>query len=532
MRHDATRGSTVGTLRLLRLGLRTGGRGLLLIAVLTAGLVTAMAGSIEALYADLPEREQYAATVGASPASLAFNGRGYGLTTTGGITAFEVGFIGQLLFPLLALHVALRHTRREEEAGRTELLTAGRVGRLAPLTAGAGLLALTCLTTGGLMLLGVVGAGLPAVGTAWYAASITMLMLFFGAVGLLLGQLAQSTRTAHLAGLSVITAAFVLRALVDGLGWDAAWASPLGWLAEVRPFAEPRVWPLLAHAGAALVLLALAVVVARSRDLGSGVLAPRPGPARGRSSLGTVTGAAWRLTRGAALAWAVLGVVWAACFGALTREMADLVDANPTLVEALGVERGADVVTSLAVVVVCLAATAVAVQGAGRWGGEEATDRLGAMLATRVSRTRLWLTWWAVVAATSIAVLVLGTATLGLAAWAATGQRVNLVTALEVGTGYAVPVVFVAAVAALLRAAVPRAAALAWLLVGWIVLVGFLAEVLRIPDWARDLSPLHLVGTLPQDEPSVTAVLGLGAGAAVLLGLSLVVFRRRDLRVG
>ena len=93
-----------GTARLTRLGLRTGGIGLLLVVVLTAGLVTLIAGSITALYGDAGERLRYAETIGTSPASLAFNGRGYGLETIGGITAFEIGFIRQLLFPLLAVH--------------------------------------------------------------------------------------------------------------------------------------------------------------------------------------------------------------------------------------------------------------------------------------------------------------------------------------------------------------------------------------------------------------------------------------------
>ena len=518
---------TTSTWPLARLGLRTGATGLLLIVVLTAGLVTLVAASIEALYGDAGERLVYAETIGASPAGLAFNGRGYGLETIGGITAFEVGFIGQLLFPLLAVHVALRHTRREEEAGRTEVLTAGEVGRLAPLAAGKILVAGVCLAIGVLTLAGLVGVGLPAAGSAWYAAGITMLMLFFGMVGLLLGQLAQSTRTAYLTGLGLITGAFLLRAVVDGLGWDTVWLSPLGWLPEVRAFAEPQAWPLIAYAAGGAVLLGLAVLVARGRDLGAGVLTPRPGPGRGRPGLATVPGVTWRLMKGPALTWAVIAVVWAACFGALTEEMSRLIEANPNLVEALGVSGGVDIVTGLAVVIVCLAATAVAAQSAGRLGAEESAGRLGALLATRVPRVRLWLGWWAVVTALS-----LGATSLGLATWAVTGDSGALGNALGVGVGYAVPVAFVASVAALLRAAVPRVAGLVWLLVGWIVLVGFLAETLRIPDWARDLSPLHLVGDLPQEDPALAAVLGLAAAAVVAFAASALAIGRRDLRAG
>src|SRR5690606_5024976 len=200
--------------------------------------------------------------------------------------------------------------------------------------------------TGAAMAAGGVSAGLPLAGAAWYAAGNALLMLFYGAVGLVAGQLAQSARTGYLIGLVALAASYLVRALVDGLGWEAVWASPLGWTAEVRPFADPRPWPLAAFAVGAVVLSGAAVLLARRRDLGAGVVPARRGPALGRRGLGTAAGLAWRLNRGVVLAWTVLAVVWAGVFGALTQEMADLVDANPAMLEALGVERGSDVVRS------------------------------------------------------------------------------------------------------------------------------------------------------------------------------------------
>ena len=78
------------------------------------------------------DRAQYAATVGVSTVNIAFNGRGYDLTSLGGITAFEIGITGQLLYPLVGMILAIHLTRRQEEAGRIELLTAGRLGALTP----------------------------------------------------------------------------------------------------------------------------------------------------------------------------------------------------------------------------------------------------------------------------------------------------------------------------------------------------------------------------------------------------------------
>lgn len=518
-----------GTLGLFRLGLRSGWLGLIGTVLLVAGLVTAVALSIDSLYSTLGERQQYAATLGESPASQAFNGRGYGLETVGGITAYEVGFIGQLLFPLLAVHLALRQTRREEEAGRTELLTAARVARLAPLAAAGLTVVLTITATGLLTFAGAMWAGLPMAGAGWYVAGIAALMLFFASLGLLLGQMAQSARTGYLAGLAVVTAVFLARAMVDGSGRNAVWVSPLGWFAEIRPFADPQLWPLVAFMASAAVLLGGAAGIAARRDLGAGLLGTPAGPERGRPSLGTAMGLSWRLSRATVFAWAGTAIIWGGAFGFLTQEMAELVDANPALLEALGADRGSDVVMSLAVVVICLAATATAVQGMGRLIPEESSGRLGTVLAARISRRRLWLGWWAVVAVAAVAVLILGCAALGLVSWVVLSEAAVLATAMEVGLGYAVPVVFVAAVAALLRSLGGRWSMLGWLIVGWIATVGFLAETLQLPEWARNISPLHLVGQLPQEEINVWAVAGLAAGGAAMLAISVGLMSRRDL---
>ena len=267
--------------RMTVLGLRTSWRGPALVAVICIALVTAIAVGVEGLYPTRAQRVEYAATAGASGISTAFNGRGYALDTLGGITGVEVGFMGQLLFPILGVVTAIGLTRRQEEAGRTELLTASRVGRLAPPAAAALLLVLTCAVTAVGLTVSMAATGLPVVGSAWYAAGVGACVLFFAAVGLLLGELCQQARTAQQLGLGAVSVVYLTRFVIDATGWDAAWASPLGWLPEVRAFDSPRAWPLVAYCLASAVLLAVAAVVAVRRDAGAGVIAPRPGPARG-----------------------------------------------------------------------------------------------------------------------------------------------------------------------------------------------------------------------------------------------------------
>ncbi|MDO4899478.1 ABC transporter permease [Actinomyces sp.] len=520
-----------GLARVTALGLRTSWVAIALATGTCVVLVVAVAIGVKGLYPSAAARAEYAATAGASVPSIAFNGRGYGLTSLGGITGVEVGFTGQLLFPLMGLLTAIRLTRREEETGRTELLTASRVGRLAPLAAATILLTFVALATGLLMTIGMAATGLPAEGSAWYAAGASACTLFFAAIGLLLGQLCQQAITARQLGIGLVLMAFLIRFIVDGLQWDAVWASPLGWLPEARAFDDPRAWPLAAYAVGSLILLAACTIAAWHRDAGAGVFAPRPGPARGQAQQ-----RAWRLAlaleRTGTTPLLLITCLWTLFIGLFSEEMTRIIQANPSLLAAMGLERGTDLMAAMAATVMVAAAGTVGVLGASRLTAEESAGRLGMLLSTRCSRARLWSGWWATTLLSSAAVLVASALLLGMSTWAVSGERGALGTALKIGACYLPAVLLIAAASAVLAALGPRWPVLGWAIVLWMVVVGFLAEALDLPEWARDLSPAHLVGVLPVDDPDPQVIAYQGAAAATLLPVSLLIFRRRSLRAG
>ena len=510
---------------LLRLRLRSGRVGLLAAPAAIAGLVAVTAASIAGLYDTAEARAGYAASIGDSASGAAFNGRGYDLDTVGGITALEVGLFGQLLVAACGIGLAIRHTRREEESGRTELITATRIAPLAPLTSAAVAVGGACTAAGALSAL--------AVGSAGYGAGIGLLMAAYAGVGLVAGQLAQAARTAWTLALGFLLATFLVRATVDGRGLDATWLSPLGWPAEIRPFgAAPRLWPVLALAAMTLAMTVTAVVIARRRDLGAGVVAPRLGPPRARPGLVSPLGLAARLASGALAGWAVFAAVWAAVFGALSHEVTRLIDANPALLEAMGVDSATDLVGSLALLFVALSAGAAGLSTVGTLSAEEAEGRLGLVASTRVPLRTWWPAWGAVALAGAGAVLLGGAAVLGVATALATGRGAEVGSALAAGAGYLIPVAVIVLVGLASRAATVRPARLGWVVLAWAGIVGLLAETLRLPGWARDLSPLHAVGTLPIDAPDVTATVGLGALAVVLGAAAPALAARRDLAAG
>lgn len=78
----------------------------------------------------------------------------------------------------------------------------------------------------------------------------------------------------------------------------------------------------------------------------------------------------------------------------------------------------------------------------------------------------------------------------------------------------------------------PRAVPVAWLPVGWGLVVCLRADLLELPTWSRQLSPVHWIGAVPRDAWHRPAALTMAVAAVVLVAVSTVRYRWRDLEAG
>ena len=123
-----------GTVGLLRLYLRRDRIVLpAWVMLLSIPVGTVYVGSIESVYPTAADRASFAATIMASPAQRALYGNVYG-DSLGATGIWKAGMFHVLIAVAVILTV-VRHTRADEEAGRTELIDSTAVGRHASLTA-------------------------------------------------------------------------------------------------------------------------------------------------------------------------------------------------------------------------------------------------------------------------------------------------------------------------------------------------------------------------------------------------------------
>lgn len=527
----------VGTGTLVRLALRRD-RGL--IPTWIAVFVVMAAGSAQAsidLYPDVASRIEAARTTNASPALVSLYGRIFDETSLGELSLFKLTAFGAVLVGLLASILVVRHTRSEEESGRLELLSAGVLGRYAALAAALLVSVGTVVVLGLLTALALIGLGLPVAGSFAFGLVWTSAGLSFAGVGALVAQLSEGARTANGFTAIVLGVSYVLRAIgdssADGKSEWVSWLSPIGWSQQIRAYAGDRYVVVLLPLVFVVLLVAGALALIRRRDVGAGLVRPRPGPAVAAPSLRSPLALAWRLHRGSLYGWGFAFLLLGLLVGNIASNVDGFVssDSAREMVQKLGgVQAITDAFLSTEMGMVGLLASAYGIQAALRLRSEETALRAEPLLATGVTRTR-WLASHVLMAllGTSALILVAGLGS-GLSSGASLGNVGRQVPRMLAAAAVQLPAIWiVTALVVALFGLAPKLITAAWALYGLFLLLGQFGALFNLPQSLINLSPYGHTPRLPGGTFTTTPVLALTAIAAALLLTGLTTFRRRDI---
>ncbi|MDG4782230.1 hypothetical protein O7614_21450 [Micromonospora sp. WMMD961] len=519
-----------------RLAARQLRRSGLIVLVLVAALPTLVVSTYASVMAD-PAAAGSIATLAANPAIRTLFGEPIALDQVGGFTVWRVGTFLAVLLAAWAILATTRITRGEEDAGRWDVLLAGRaplrevVARhlvavmVVPVAAGAAVAVVLLL------------AGTDSAGAAVHGAGIGVLGLFFVAVAGLAAQVFPTRAAATGTAVAVLGTGLLMRMVGDGLsglGW-LRWLSPFGLLALSEPYARNRIVPLLILLAAAVLLAGAAVAAAGRRDVRGGLIAVAGGRRPRLVLLSGVGAFALRRMLRPLAGWALGIGAYYLLIGFTTVSVTEFLTDNPALAEeaaragfgALGAVEGfvATLFSLLALPVGGFVAVRVSALVAA-----ENSRNLTLLTAQPVTRIRLL---GAEIGATAAgAVALVGVA--GFAVWVgitATGGDLSLLAALG-GAGNTLPIVLLSLGAATLAVGwVPRVTAFAGSLPaigGFLLLV--MADSVGAPGWVRGLSPFAHLAPVPLTAVDWTSTLimttlGVALGVAGVMG-----YRRRDLQ--
>jgi ABC-2 type transport system permease protein len=286
----------------------------------------------------------------------------------------------------------------------------------------------------------------------------------------------------------------------------------------------------------ALATGAVGFVLTEHRDVGSGLVPTRPGPARASRSLPTAVGSAWRIQRTILFWWAFGIAVLAVVYGAIADQIDDFLGEGQQVADMMeqlggGTTDMVDAYFAAIFGIMAIAVAGYAVQALLRMRGEEAAGRLEPVLATSVSRPRWMLAHVGLVAVGIVVLQALTGAATGLAYGLVSGDVPGKVVSLTGAALVFVPAIaVVAALAVLAFGGFPVwSAGLSWGVLALCLIFGFLGSLLGLPQTVRDLSPFTHVPALPAAEVTATPLIGLAAMAVVVCAAGVALFRRRDL---
>lgn len=524
----------IGTLHLVRLALRRD-RILLPVWVLfLVGVTYSTTTALEELYSGAEARAQLGVTANANSAFLAMLGPLHDWSSLGGLVVWRWGVFSGLFIAIMAMLVVTRHTRAEEEAGRTELISAGVVGRHAPLAAAVVVAGGTSLLIGLLQAVALIGKDLDAAGSFAFGLSTASVGLVFTGVSAFTAQLSENSRVSNAIAGGFLGVVYLLRAAGDAAGESGpqwlTWLSPIGWTEHVRSFGDNRFWVLLLPLAAFVLLVGVSAYVVTRRDVGLGLLATRLGPAEGTT--GTTFGLAWRLQKGSLIGWSIALFAVGMIYGSVAQAVGQMVEDNPALGQIVQTIGGADAMVDAFFATITqllgLISSIYLVQAVLRLRSEETSLRAEPILATPVSR-------WAWVASHAVFALVGGAFVL-----ASAGLGLGLVYGLQVDdVGTVLPDMLgaalvqlpaawvVAGVALLLFGAFPQFTGVSWAVLSVSLVLTLLGPALQLDQWVLDVSPFTHVPKYP--DITFGPLAWLTGVAVVLLVAGFAGFRRRDL---
>jgi ABC-2 type transport system permease protein len=516
-----------GTTRLLRLVLRRD-RVIMPLWILGFGLLPYLyVSAFESLFTTVQERADYARISAANPGFVALYGPLHG-DSLGELVVWRGGFV-PVMIGLAALLTVVRHTRADEEAGRTELIRAGVVGRYAQLAAAVIATMAASALMGVVVAVTMIGAGQPVAGSLALGAVFLLSGWMFAGVGAVAAQLTSGARSARSIAVLALGVSYVLRLggdISDNSGF-LAWLSPIGWVHRVFPYGVNAWGPgVLALAFVIVTVFSSGYLLSR-RDMGAGLIASRLGPAVGAAALSSPLALAWRLHRGPLLGWtagfAALGLIFGGVGDSVVQLAADSAGVDEMFTRIGGAGAVTDAYFATTAAMCGLIAACYAVQAALRMRDEEQSGHAEAVLSTSVGR----LAW----ASSHLLFALIGPAVALFAEGLLSGIVHGDPGPVLAASLAQLPAVWVlAGVTMLLVGTLPGLASIAWGAIAACLLLLLVGPLLELSQWVLDLSPFTHVPHLPGSAFTVLPLVLLTGLAAALGAAGLVALGRRDIK--
>ncbi|MBM7631849.1 ABC transporter permease [Geomicrobium sediminis] len=481
------------------------------------------------------EREAIAETM-SNPAMTALVGQGdMDNYTIGAMTAHQMLLLTAVVVGLMSILLMNRHIRTDEEAGRTEMLRALPVGRLATITAAfinvSLVNVLIALLVGfGLYTLNIESMGLE--GSLLYGMVLGGTGIAFAGVATVCMQFFENSGGAIGSSIAMLFAFYILRAIGDVNYELLSSLSPLGWVMQSEVFTGNHWWPVLALIITGVCFMVLGGLLSARRDLGSGLLRATPGKTEASNYLLSPFGLAIRLQRTSIFFWALGLFILALSYGSVFGDLEAFFEGNDMLQQMLVGDHAQSIAEQflpMILMVISILATVPPMMNVHRLYIEEKKNRVEHLLSRAVSRPQILLSY--VTIATLNGLILLSLSAIGM--WSAISivmdDPLSLSTLYQATMVYYPAMLLMVGLSTVVIGLTPKLKIVLWLYLLYAFIVLYLGNLLDLPDWMGYLTPFGHVPKIPIEEISVLPLLVISGLSLLLFIIGFIGYRKRDI---
>lgn len=527
---------------LRRLGSRQTLRGAIILGILVGVIMGAQGAAFAAAYPTQQSRDQIVASLKSAPGLGFMTGEIADASTPASYAIYKSAAMTALITGVWGLLVTTRLLRGQEEDGQFEQIISKHETMLSASSRLIIGYSQSLLLAFIIALIIIAGLGLyPKVnlsfsGASFMTLSVFLPALFFGTLGILTSQLAQTRRRAVMYGLVPLLILFSIRGAGNSIAdwnWLKNW-SPFGWSDLFNPVLNPQVSWILPTVIFGVLFTFVGLYFARKRDLGDSIL-PQSQVARSHFYLlGSSTQLSVRQNIGTSIWWGVGTLFFSGLIAAIAKVGTNILQSSPqaaSVFSKLGDTQSDLVIMFLSFggIFTALILLVMASVYMGNIRNDEAKGYLETMLVQPLRR-RIWLAERLLL---TIAVALIITILAGYVTWQLTSSQgitldfwiVTQNMIALVGT-----VVLTLGIGAIFYGILPRIAAyVMYAVIVWTFLEDILKALFSINDFIDKTSLFHYVSFALNKSPDWHTFSWLVVIGIILMAIGIWQFGRRDI---
>ncbi|WP_300558572.1 ABC transporter permease [Companilactobacillus sp.] len=504
-----------------------------------AGLFTSVAAKFTSLYGTKEAINSILDTL-KSPAMTSLFGKvPAGAHTSADIFAAEMTVFMAIMAAIMNYSIVIKNTRGDEDSGILEIIRSKSVGTLSNLSATLIEVTILNLVIGLLYSVGLMAANLDGTdinGDFLLGLGLGVSGLMFASIAALIAQLVDNARAASIWSYMIFGIMYIARMVTDTTHPKMTWWVPFGWVEKFSTYKDNNWLPVLLMLIFSIVVSGLALFINGKRDLGSGMVATKPGRALASFMLNGPLGLFWRLHRTSIIVWTVGLLILGFTYGSIFNTVGDIIKTNPMMSQLLGSSaiRSANVkiikeFVSVLMIVFGVLALIPGIQIINYLKSGENKGYLEMIHAKPVGRTRLMSDTIILAVFTTFLALFAGIWGLQLGGVYSMTHPLGLEIFMRGFYAYLSPTLIMLGISVCLVGWLPKLVSLNY---GYLIIsmfIQYFGQLLKLPDWTHKLTPFGYIPKVPVHTLDIGTFWWQIAIAVVLIAVGYIGYAKRDI---